>query len=156
GRMSTDGLQNMNDELTAFKALPQIAGATVDVGSQSPRAAALFQQADDNTGCPYAENLVADTIRDIVLAYRAANPGLQSIVAVGNDHAIPFSRDPDAAGLGSELNYVPPVADGTASQASLRLNYILSQDAYGAETILHLNGLDLPVPDLPVGRLVET
>ena len=27
-----------------------------------------------NAGCPYAKNLVADAIRDVVLAYRAANP----------------------------------------------------------------------------------
>ncbi len=75
---------------------------------------------------------------------------------VGNDHDIPFFRYPDASGLGTESNYVPPVSDNTPSQASLRLNYVLSQDAYGASTILHLNGLDLPVPDLAVGRLVET
>ena len=44
----------------------------------------------------------------------------------------------------------------SASQASLRLNYYLSQDAYGAQTELQLKGVSLPVPDLPVGRLVET
>ena len=51
---------------------------------------------------------------------------------------------------------MPPVADNIASQASLRLNYLLSQDAYGADTTVQLNGIAVPVPDLPVGRLVET
>jgi len=152
-------LQTMKDKLAAFASRAEIAGSIVDVETQSPRVAALVAQADAdvNRSCPYAENLVAGAIRDIVQAYRDAYPGvLQSVVLVGNDHAIPFFRYPDAAGLGSESNYVPPVADGTVSQASLRLNYVLSQDAYGAQTTLHLNGLDLPVPDLPVGRLVET
>ena len=35
-------------------------------------------------------------------------------------------------------------------------NDFLSQDAYGATTMLHEDGVELPVPDLPVGRLVET
>ena len=75
---------------------------------------------------------------------------------VGPDDVIPFFRYPDASGLGPESGYVPPVLDTSASQASLRLNYYLSQDAYGATTELQLKGVALPVPDLPVGRLVET
>ena len=133
-----------------------VGGAIVNLGAASPRVAALNTQADANTGCPYAKNLVADAIRDVVLAYRAANPGLANVVIVGNDAAVPFFRYPDAAGLGPESGYVPPVQNTSASQASLRLNYYLSQDAYGALTELQVKGVSLPVPDLPVGRLVET
>ena len=75
---------------------------------------------------------------------------------VGNDHVIPFFRYPDTAGIGPESDYVPPVLDTSASQASLQSNDVLSQDAYGSTTVLHVSGVDLPVPDLPVGRLVET
>ena len=46
--------------------------------------------------------------------------------------------------------------DDTASQASLRLGYVLSQDAYGAGLELSLNATDFPLPELAVGRLVET
>jgi hypothetical protein len=151
-----DALTAMENKLQAFAALPQVGGTIVDVGSTSPQVQALFAQADANPSCVYAENLVASAIGNIVEAYRAQNAGLQDIVVIGNDHEIPFFRYPDASGLGTESNYVPPVADNSASQASLRLNYLLSQDAYGAQTTLHINGLDLPVPDLPVGRLVET
>ena len=87
---------------------------------------------------------------------RAANPGLKYIVVVGDDHAIPFFRYPDTAGVGPESDYVPPVLDTTASQASLQSNDVLSQDAYGSTNVLQVKGVDLPVPDLPVGRLVET
>ncbi|HUK45575.1 MAG TPA: hypothetical protein VLV28_09785 [Gaiellaceae bacterium] len=155
-RMPADGLSTMESKLQAFAALPQVGGAIVDVGAASPQVQALFAQADANPGCVYAENLVASAIANVVDAYRAQSAGLQDIVVIGNDHEIPFFRYPDASGLGTESNYVPPVADGSPSQASLRLDYVLSQDAYGAQTTLHINGLDLPVPDLPVGRLVET
>ncbi|MCB9158511.1 MAG: hypothetical protein H6644_01420 [Caldilineaceae bacterium] len=60
--------------------------------------------------------------------YRAAEPELAYIVLVGNDDVIPFFRYPDTALLGDESNYLPPVQDDTASQASLRCSYVLSQD----------------------------
>ena len=64
--------------------------------------------------------------------YRA-NP-LQYVVIVGNDDAIPFFRSPDQSGLGQESGYVPPVQSNSTSEASLRLDFVLSQDAYGAKT----------------------
>src|SRR5262249_7520816 len=65
-------------------------------------------------------------------------------------------RYPDATLLGNEKGYVPPVRDSTASQASLRLGYVLGQDAYGSSTDVSIKGSTVPVPDLPVGRLVES
>jgi hypothetical protein len=99
---------------------------------------------------------MAEAIRDIVQLYRASNSGLQYVTIVGGDEAVPFFRYPDTAGLGPESDYVPPVLDASSSQASLRLNYILSQDAYGTPTDLQLKGETVPVPDLAVGRLIET
>ncbi|MEZ4611918.1 MAG: hypothetical protein R2838_17030 [Caldilineaceae bacterium] len=52
--------------------------------------------------------------------------------------------------------YVPPVRDNTASQASLKLGYVLGQDRYGAAYDISVKGNLFPFPDLPVGRLVET
>ena len=74
----------------------------------------------------------------------------------GGDQAIPFFRYPDQSLLGPEQDYVPPVQPATASEASLRSNYVLGQDAYGASTELSLRASTFPVPDLAVGRLVET
>jgi len=68
---------------------------------------------------------------------------------------IPFFRYPDQALLGPERNYVPPVRDASASQASLRLNYVLGQDAYGSRCEVPRAAMQLPVPGLAVGRLVE-
>ncbi len=140
-------------------ALDQLAGRTggvvVDV-STSPRITALNNQADANAACPFAKNLVAEAIRSVVNSYRDARGTLKYVVLAGGDSVIPFFRYADSSGIGPESDYVPPVLDTTASQASLRRNEVLGQDAYGAVSDLDVNGASLPVPDLAVGRLVET
>ena len=152
-RMPAGGdLAAMESKVSAFAA--RVDGAVIDLGA-SPRVSALNTQADATPDCPYAKNLVAGAIKDAVGAYRSANPGLKYVVIVGSDHVIPFFRYPDTAGLGPESNYVPPVLDNSASQASLQSNDVLSQDAYGSNTVLDVKGVELPIPDLPVGRLVE-
>jgi uncharacterized repeat protein (TIGR01451 family) len=141
-------------KLNALAARPDVKGVIVDVGSD-PTVAFLNAQADANFDCPYAKNLVAKAIQGVVNRSRFGN-SLQYVVIVGDDSVIPFFRYPDAALLGPERNYVPPVKDLTASEASLQLNYVLSQDAYGAQCDLSLKISDLPLADLAVGRLVQT
>ena len=153
GRLSGD-LTTMQARLATFAARAEVNGVIVDVGSDA-RVAAANAQADLNPACPYAKNLVAYAIKDIVDSYRVLNP-LAYIVIIGNDDVIPFFRHPDQALLANERNYVPPVLDATASQASLRLGYVLSQDRYGATVELSSKIDTLPIPDLAVGRLVET
>ncbi len=139
--------------------LDELAGGTggvvVDV-SDSERINMLNQQADDNKACPYAKNLVAEAIRDVVNSYRDTDGTLKYVVIAGGDSVIPFFRYADSAGIGPESDYVPPALDTSASQASLRRNYVLGQDGYGSVSDLELKGAVLPVPDLAVGRLVET
>ena len=94
------------------------------------RVQALKTQAANNPGCPYAQNLVAQEIKAIIDSYRA-NP-LRYVVIVGGDDVIPFFRYPDQSLLGQESGYVPPVRSDSASEASLRKDFVLSQDAYGA------------------------
>jgi predicted outer membrane repeat protein len=129
-------------------------GVVVDVGADA-RVAAAAVQAVAHPACVYAVNLEAYAIKGIVDAFRAVNP-LEYVVLVGNDRAIPFFRYTDAALLASEIDYSPPVRDNTTSQASLKSGYTLSQDAYGAALELSNKAGTLPVPDLAVGRLVET
>ncbi|MAT95737.1 MAG: hypothetical protein CL608_01110 [Anaerolineaceae bacterium] len=152
-RMSGD-LTTMQARLATFAARPEVNGVIVDVGSDA-RVAAANAQADLYPSCPFAKNLVAYSIKEIVDSYRELNP-LAYIVIIGNDDVIPFFRHPDQALLANERNYVPPVLDNTASQASLRLGYVLGQDRYGASIELSSKSDTLPIPDLAVGRLVET
>lgn len=153
GRMSGD-LTTMQTRLAEFAARPEVSGVIVEVGGDA-RVAAANLQADMNPACPFAKNLVAYAIKDIVTSYVELNP-LAYIVIVGNDNVIPFFRHPDQALLANERNYVPPVLDNTASQASLKLGYVLGQDRYGAAMELSSKSDNLPIPNLAVGRLVET
>lgn len=130
-------------------------GAVVDVGADA-RVAAANAQADTYYQCPFAKNLVAASIKKVIDAYRPLNPNLKYVVLVGNDQVIPFVRHPDQAQLANESGYVPPVLNATSSQASLRMGFFLSQDDYGAQTTLNLLAASIPLPDLAVGRLVET
>jgi hypothetical protein len=144
-------------KLALLAARPEVAGAIVDLASNT-RIQSLNAQADAaaNIPCMYAKNLVAAGIKDIVNAYRSANPNLKYIVLVGGDATIPFFRYPDQTLLGEEQDYDAPVGLPTPSKASLGANFVLGQDAYGASTELSLRASSFPVPDLAVGRLVET
>ncbi|HYR17607.1 MAG TPA: hypothetical protein VEQ67_25835, partial [Mycobacterium sp.] len=124
-----------------------------DVG-QDDLVKAANLQADANTACAFAKNLVGLEIKRIINTYRALNP-LKYIVIVGDDSLIPFFRHPDQAGLGNERNFVPPVYANSPSQAALNLGYFLSQDRYGSSTDLSVSDHTLPLPDLAVGRLIE-
>ncbi|MDQ3456520.1 MAG: Ig-like domain repeat protein, partial [Actinomycetota bacterium] len=132
-------------------------GVVIDVaGSAKVRNLNAQAASPAFVSCPYAKNLVAQAVRDIVNSYRDGQGTLKYVVVVGDDSVIPFFRYADNAGLGPESDYVPPVADSTASQASLRSNYVLSQDAYGAAVDISVKGSTLPIADVAVGRLVET
>ncbi|HEY7332456.1 MAG TPA: PxKF domain-containing protein [Candidatus Limnocylindria bacterium] len=144
----------LQTKLASFATRPDVAGVVVDVGSG--RVASLNSQADGKKACPYAKNLVADAIKDVVDSYRANNPGLAYVVIIGGDDTIPFFRYPDQSLLGMESGYVPPVKNDSHSESSLRLDYVLGQDAYGAGTEISLRASTFPVPQLAVGRLVET
>ncbi|HEU5424191.1 MAG TPA: choice-of-anchor Q domain-containing protein, partial [Nitrolancea sp.] len=152
GNSSAD-LSALTSKLNSFAA--SVGGVVVDVHNDA-RVSAANTQADANPGCPNIKNQLADSIKAIVDGYRQKNAGLKYIVVVGDDDVIPFYRYPDEALLASEQDFVPPVKDSSASQASLRLGYVLSQDRYGSAINLSYNITTLPIPQLAVGRLVET
>jgi len=133
----------------------QAKAAVVDVNADD-RIRALNLQADNNPACPMAKNLVAEAIRNLIRAYRAAAPTLADITLIGNDDVIPFFRTNDEALLANEANYFPPVKDATQSQSALRYGQVLTQDRYGSscQVILATGPYDLP--EIPTGRLVET
>ena len=140
--------------LNTLAARPEVAGTIVDLGAD-PRIVAANADADANFFCPYAKNLVAEDIKTIIKAYSNLNPDLEYLVIVGNDDVIPFYRHPDRAMLANESNYVPPVDNNTASQASLRLGYVLGQDWYGTDVEITSKSGVVPVPQMQIGRLVE-
>ncbi|HET7066401.1 MAG TPA: hypothetical protein VFI21_02240, partial [Nocardioides sp.] len=150
----TAGSPEYNDYLASLTRLADATDGTwLDV-SQSPRVEALWQQVSGHTTCPYAVNLVAGAIKQLVQGYR--NTDSKYVVLAGGDEVIPFFRYPDVSGLGEESQFSPPVRDDTPSGASLKSDQVQSQDAYGSDTTVTISGATLPVPDLAVGRLVKT
>jgi CSLREA domain-containing protein len=105
--------------------------------------------------CPYGKNIVADAIKEVVDSYRVNNP-VKYVVIVGDDNVIPYYRIPDQALLGPEEDYVVPVDLDSSSEASLRNNYFLSQDGYGATVNLAMNNNTMPLPNIAIGRVLET
>ena len=161
--------QQERDALTAK--LADLAGATnglvVDLGSDQ-EILKRHGQADntdaaipnDYRECPYAQNVVAEGIRDYVKYLSDDyNPNnlLKYVVIVGDDSDIPFYRIADKALLGPEEMYVPPVLAGTSSFGSLNYNTILTQDPYVAGFDVQTENTAVPIPSkITIGRLVET
>ena len=156
-------------KLAQLAAHPTVNGVVVDVGEmvngqpKYPQVADSNDQADQfdtNSNsyyrlCPYAKNVVADAIKEVIDSYRVNNP-VKYVVLVGNDNSIPDYRIADQALLGPEEAYVVPVDENSSSEASLRNNYFLSQDGYGSTVNLDMNSNTLPLLTIAVGRLVES
>ncbi len=143
------------DRLASLAARREVNGKVIDVGADF-RVQDTNALADANPKCPYAKNLVAEAIKRIVDLYRGPNSALHDVVIVGSDHVIPFYRYPDSTPLGTESTYDVPVDSQSPSEASLRNNFALTQDVYGSRVSVSLTASQFPVPDLAVGRLVQT
>ena len=117
---------------------------------------AAYAQWNSHLACPFAANVVTDGIKEYVQRFIQANPTTKQVVFAGSDKVIPFRRVPDLASLAKESLYVPPVFDSSATQASLRLGYFMTQDFYTSFHPITRLDHDLYLPELPTGRLVET
>ena len=152
---TADDAAAVQARLNQFAARPEIGGLVIDLG-QDARVAAAHAQADDRLACPSAKNIVAAAIRELIVRHRTQHPELEYVVIVGNDAVVPFFRHPDQGLLANENNYIPPVLASSASEAALQLGYFLTQDDYAAGCDLTWKTGSLPLPDLGIGRLVET
>ncbi len=153
GFQGADG-DSVADMTTALGELARAENGTVLDLARSPRVQALKEQADLNLGCPYAVNLVAQAVDDLVDVHRTGDT--TSVVVAGGDDIVPFFRYPDLSGLAPESQFKDTMLAGTAAGESLAQDQLLSQDAYGSRTDVTIAGAILPVPDLAVGRLVKS
>ncbi len=153
-------LTAMDNALTLLIGRPDVNGVLIDFSSGGfERIDAARTQAQNNPECPFAQNVLASEMKNVTDAYIGASTaqnGAEYVVLLGNDGAIPFFRYPDPAPIGKESEYDIPILDPSTSIAALKLDYILSQDAYGSNKSVTLQESTLPIPKLPVGRLVET
>jgi predicted outer membrane repeat protein len=145
------------DDLATLALRSDVEGVVVDLAdARYERVAFANTQADQNLACAAAKNTVANEVKNVIDAYRAANPTLEYIVLAGGADVIPFFQVQDVSGLAYEREYVVPVAPSTASEAGLMTNLVQGQDGYGSQVDFTQAGHTLAFPDLAVGRLVET
>jgi uncharacterized protein YjbI with pentapeptide repeats len=105
-----------------------------------------------------AANAVVAAISSVVDQIRANNPTVQNLVIVGADDQIPFARIPDGASQSNERDYGAATFAGenNVEADALSLGYYLSDDPYAAGTPLGVGSATLYLPQLGVGRLVES
>ena len=147
------GSETLRSKLATFAARPEISGFVVDV-ADDPRVKDLKQQAARQSGMPVREEPRGRGNQ----GHRRLVPSEPAAVCRDRrqrrrDPVLPFAR-PER--IGQESGYVPPVQSNSPSEASLRRDFVLSQDKYGSKTSISLPWNDFPVPGLAVGRLVET
>jgi len=154
-RFRTNDLKvpDLRDALRIFA--EKVNGLVVDL-SRFERINRLNDQADLKPNCLIAKNYVAEGIRDIIGQFRTVAPTIADITLIGNDESIPFFRTDDQALLANEANYFPPVKGSTQSETSLRYGQVLTQDRYGSSCQVVLGTGPYDLPEIPVGRLVET
>ncbi|HEY5422050.1 MAG TPA: hypothetical protein VIK05_01185, partial [Ilumatobacteraceae bacterium] len=111
---------------------------------------------DANRCSPDAANDVARQIATAIDAVQAANPTLQHIVLVGDDTALPFFRVSDGTSTANESNYAEGFSGNNRLVGSLARGYIQTDDPYGTARGIALSGRELFVPELAIGRLVES
>ncbi|MFN0147916.1 MAG: C25 family cysteine peptidase [Dehalococcoidia bacterium] len=110
-----------------------------------------------NTCDPQLANNVVNQISQHIRTVKAAHPELRHVVIVGDDSVIPFARIADETKTGNEDTFASALADQQSPTfGAFATRNILSDDPYGTtEAISYLNRF-LYVPQLSVGRLVET
>jgi uncharacterized protein DUF11/carboxypeptidase family protein len=138
--------------LTTFAGRTDVSGVVLDLASNAGLQAA-YAQWDAHPTCPAAANIVANGIKAIIDAYR---PSLQYVVLAGGDFAVPYFRTPDQAGLGNEQGFEPGLHQETAGDASLKFGYVMTQDPYATQYGIAHYDHTFYLPDLAIGRLVET
>jgi uncharacterized repeat protein (TIGR01451 family) len=159
----TYGATAANGVMTALGALAGradlgMSGAVIPVEGYSEVAQAYAAWDEDNPCSPLLANDVVMAIASRINEMRAAHPGVQFIVVVGSDEIVPMARVPDLTQLSNESDYAADLAftGGNALRASVLTGHILTDDAYGDGNPIPWLDRELYVPEIAVGRLVET
>lgn len=100
-------------------------------------------------------NQVTSAIRRVINTYVTERQGIEYLVLVGDDRALPFRRLIDATPSLPEKTYTD--VDAThPTGAAIRGNYYMTDDFFADRLPTPHKGRELYIPDLGVGRLIET
>ncbi len=142
--------------LAQLSTAPGVAGAVVPLDQIVD-----YSALDTNWCDPAANNDVVRQIGDVIADIRAARPTLRHIVIVGGDDIIPMARIDDITRTGNEAEYADELLSSNGGVATplteaLGTRHFLTDDPYGDVDPIAWFNRRLYVPDLAVGRLVET
>ncbi|MDH4118704.1 MAG: PxKF domain-containing protein [Acidimicrobiia bacterium] len=129
-------------------------GAVVDIAG-IPGVAAAFAAWDSNPCDPEAANSVVGLIAGFVQDVAASTPTLRHVSIVGSDEVVPFHRVADTTVVANESTYIDGFEDNALFGALSTAHY-LSDAAYGDLDPIPWLDRFAYIPDLAVGRLVET
>jgi hypothetical protein len=159
----TYGAAAANDVMTALRALAArsdlgVTGAVIPVEGYPEVAAAYAAWDEDNPCSPLLANDVVTAIASRINEIRAAHANVKYVVTVGSDEMVPMVRVPDLTQLSNERDYAADLAftGGNALRASVLTGHILTDDAYGDANPIPWLDRELYVPEVAVGRLLET
>ena len=159
GQAATD---DMRAQALAMLGRPEIAGALLEIdGSAAVRAA---YTAWDASPCnTEAANAVVRAINDVVATYRTGTPQLRYVVILGTDEALPMARISDPTTISNETDEASDLefttsglTKGNALHTAAARAKFLSDAPYGTLAQIPWLGRQLYLPELAVGRLVET
>ncbi len=145
------------DRLRTLSNDPSVKGVVVPVeGDSTVRGA--YSAWDEDACNPAAADAVVTAINALVDRLRAGLPDLRNIVLVGIDDVIPYGRVSDLTAAYNEKQYSQLAYDGRANalSAASRAGFLLSDSPYGDLAPQPFLDSQLYVPQLAVGRLVET
>jgi WD40-like Beta Propeller Repeat/Right handed beta helix region/Periplasmic copper-binding protein (NosD) len=107
-------------------------------------------------GDPGVANGVVSAIAQTIRTARATFPNVEYVVLVGGDDALPFARIDDLTTVSNETGYAETFGRASALGGSLANGELLTDDPYGTTEPVPFLGRQLDVPDLVLGRLVES
>ncbi len=150
----------LRTQLDQLAARPEVAGAVVPVESDTANPTAGAYAAWDANPCSVtAANGVATAVRSVLGNVTQNLDQLRNVVVIGGDAVIPQIRVPDLTTTANEAEEADALLfggkDGAASRA-LRDGFLLTDDGYGDFDPEIGLGSAVYVPDVALGRLVET
>ena len=157
GPVTGDAGQVVVGELNRLAALGSVNGVVVPIEGD-PAVASAYSAWDAAPCSVAAANTVVSSINALVDRLRPGLGDLRNIVLVGSDEALPMGRVPDLSALYSEAGFSEVAFNGTdnAISRAARMGYLLSDNPYGDFAPQAFLSTQLFVPQLAVGRLVET
>jgi hypothetical protein len=158
----TTAANDVMTELATFAARPDVNGVVIPVdGDEAVRDAYAAWNA--NPCVTDRVNKVVNAITGLVVGIRngalpgtVEHPSLANVVIVGGDDMVPMARLDDTTRVGNETGYADEFDIHGPYFGALGTSHFLSDDPYGDLDPIQWATRRLYVPELAIGRLVET